>query len=306
MVEKVDKIWLDGKFINWDDAQIHILTHTLHYGLGVFEGIRCYQLENGQSAIFRLKEHIRRLYDSAHMFWIKIPYTKEELIQASKELFTLNKLKEGYLRPIVFIGDGGMGLYAPDNPVRVALINWSWGAYLGEDGLKNGIRCKVSSFNRLALNVNFSKSKACGNYLNSMVAKREAILAGYEEALMMDTEGYLAEATGENLFIIRDGVIRTPPVSSSILNGITRQCAIQIAKDQNIPLNEDKIVREDAYIADEIFLTGTAAEITPIRELDDHKIGTGKPGPITKKIQDIYFDAIRGKTELYKEWLEII
>lgn len=306
MVQKVDKIWLDGKFIPWDEANVHILTHTLHYGLGVFEGIRCYKLADGSSAIFRLRDHIRRLYDSAHMFWIKIPFTKEEIIANCKELFHINKLTEGYLRPIVFMGDGGMGLYAPDNPVRVALINWSWGTYLGEDGVKNGIRAKVSSFNRLAVNVNLSKSKACGNYLNSMLAKREAILAGYEESLMMDTDGYLAEATGENLFIIRDGVVRTPPNSSSILNGLTRQCALQILKDENIPVIEERIVREDAYIADEIFLTGTAAEITPIRELDDHQIGTGKPGPITEKVQEIYFDIIRGKVDRYKEWLDMI
>ncbi|OVE81277.1 branched chain amino acid aminotransferase [bacterium K02(2017)] len=306
MVQKVDKIWLDGEYVDWDQANVHILTHTLHYGLGVFEGIRCYKQADGTSALFRLKEHIKRLYESSQMFWMDIPYSFEELLQVSKDIFKVNKLDEGYLRPIAFVGEGAMGLNAPDNPIRVACIAWPWGAYLGEDGINKGIKAKVSSYTRLALNVNFSKSKACGNYINSILAKREAILAGYEEALMLDNDGYLAEASGENIFVIKDNVVRTPPRASSMLNGITRDCALQILKDNNIEVLEEKIVREDAYIADEIFLTGTAAEITPIRELDNHKIGVGKPGPITQKVQKIFFDAIRGKVDRYKEWLDTI
>lgn len=306
MVDKVAKIWMDGKMVPWDEANVHILTHTLHYGLGVFEGIRCYEQSDGSSAIFRLPEHIRRLRDSAHMFWIEIPFSQEELMQACVDVIKVNGLKSCYIRPIVYLGDGGMGLYAPNNPVRVAIIAWSWGSYLGDDGVKNGIRAKVSSYNRLAINVNLTKSKACGNYLNSMLAKREAIMAGYEEALMLDTDGYLAEGTGENLFVIRDGVVRTPGLSSSILNGITREAVLRILEAEHIPYIEEKQVREDAYIADEIFLTGTAAEITPIRELDNHKIGTGKPGEITKTVQDIFFKAIKGEDERFKSWLHAI
>lgn len=304
MVDKVKSIWMDGKLVDWDDANVHILTHTLHYGLGVFEGIRCYKLSDGRSAVFRLKEHIKRLYESAHMFWMKIPFSQEELMQACKEILKVNGLAEGYLRPIAYLGDGAMGLYAANNPVRVAVIAWSWGAYLGDEGLKNGIRAKVSSFERLALNVNLSKSKACGNYINSILAKREAMFAGYEEALMLDTEGYLAEGSGENLFVIKDGIVRTPPQSSSILNGITRDCVITILKDEGIPVQEERIVREASYVADEVFVTGTAAEITPIREIDDRTVGTGKPGPITKKVQDIFFKAIRGDIKKYHHWLE--
>lgn len=306
MVQKVEKIWLDGKFIDWDEAKVHVLTHTLHYGLGVFEGIRCYKLADGRSALFRLKDHIRRLFDSAHMYWLQIPFSQGEILSACKEIFRINKLQEGYLRPIAFMGEGGMGLYAPDNPLRVAIVTWPWGTYLGDEGVKNGIRAKTSSYNRLAINVNLAKGKACGNYINSMLAKREAILAGYEEALMLDTDGYLAEATGENIFIVRDGVVRTPPLSSSILNGITRQSVIRILRDENIPVIEERIVREDAYIADEIFLTGTAAEVTPIRELDNHQVGTGQPGSVTRKVQEIYFNTIRGKVAQYSEWLDLV
>lgn len=306
MVTKVDKIWLDGKFIDWDKANVHVLTSTLHYGLGVFEGIRCYELDGGGSAVFRLKDHIVRLYDSAHMFWIKIPYSEEEIVAACKEIFRVNKLKEGYLRPLVFLGAGAMGLYAPDNPVQVCIAAWTWGTYLGEEGVKNGIRAKVSSYARHAINANFPKSKACGNYINSMLAKREAIYAGYEEALMVDQEGYLAEATGENIFIVRNGLVRTPPRSSPILNGITRDCILTILKNEGIATSEERILREDAYTADEVFLTGTAAEVTPVREIDNHQIGSGKVGKISKKLQTIYFDTVRGKIKRYKNWLDVL
>lgn len=304
MIQKTKKIWMDGKFVNWDKANVHILTHTLHYGLGVFEGIRCYELGDGDSAIFRLHCHLKRLYESAHMFQIKIPFSIEDLSEASLKLFRVNKLKSGYLRPLVYLGAGSMGLnYQIDNPVRVSLISWPWGTYLGDKGVKQGIRAKVVSFARHRANVMLPKSKACGNYINSILAKKEALNAGYEEALMMDTEGYLIEASAESLFVVKDGVVRTPSLESTALKGITRDSVIQILKDENIPLIEQKCTREDGYVADEIFITGTAAEVCPIRELDDRKIGTGKPGAITKKVQKIFFDTVRGKVERYGAWL---
>lgn len=304
MVKKVEKIWLDGKFINWDDANVHILTHTLHYGLGVFEGVRAYQQEDGGTAIFRLKEHVTRLFDSAHIYWLKIPFPRAAIEKACLGIFRLNKLKDGYLRPLVFIGDGEMGLHsAGHNPVRVAIIAWPWGTYLGDEGVKNGIRAKISSYTRLAANANLPKGKTCGNYINSILAKREAVFAGYEEALLLDAEGYLAEASGENVFIVRDGMVRTPPLSSSILRGITRDSVLRILKDEGVECREERICREDAYLADEVFLTGTAAEICPIRELDDRVIGSGKPGAVTKKIQQVFFDAVHGKIAKFRGWL---
>ena len=305
-VTKVAKIWLDGKFIPWDEANVHILTHTLHYGLGVFEGIRAYKCQNGKTAIFRLKDHINRLYDSAKISLITIPYKKEKIIGACKELFRVNKLAEGYLRPIVFIGDGEMGLYAIDNPIRVALIAWPWGTYLGEEGVKNGIRAKVSSYTRLTVNTLMTKSKTCGNYINSILAKREVLKGGYEEAIMLDHEGYISEASGENIFVVKGSIAATPPVGSSILKGITRDCVMKILTDNKNPVREDSITRDTAYVADEIFLSGTAAEITPIRELDDRSIGTGKPGSITQMVQKTYFDIVRGKNKKYEEWLDYL
>jgi branched-chain amino acid aminotransferase len=247
------------------------------------------------------------LYDSARIFWLKVPFAREVIEKACLEIFRVNKLKDGYLRPLVFIGDGEMGLHsAGNNPVRVAVIAWPWGTYLGDEGVKNGIRAKISSYTRLAANVNLPKGKTCGNYINSILAKREAVFGGYEEALLLDAEGYLAEASGENVFIVRDGVVRTPPLSSSILKGITRDSVLTILRDENIPCREERICREDAYLADEMFLTGTAAEICPIRELDDRTVGIGKPGPVTQKIQKIFFDAVHGKVAKYQGWLSPI
>lgn len=306
MVEKVDKIWMDGKFVNWDDANVHILTHTLHYGLGVFEGVRCYELADGGSAIFRLKEHTKRLYESSHMFQLEVPFTQDQINEACLELFRVNKLKAGYLRPLVYIGAGAMGLYYPNNPICVSLIAWPWGTYLGDEGVKNGIRAKISSFTRLAMNVNLPKSKACGNYINSMLAKREALAAGYEEAILLDQQGFVSEASGENIFLIKDGTVYTPPTSSSMLKGITRDTILTILRDEGIPIVEDKFAREEAYTADELFLSGTAAEVCPIRELDNRKIGSGKPGDVTRKVQKIYFDTIKGKVDKYSHWLERI
>jgi branched-chain amino acid aminotransferase len=302
MDAKTDKIWLDGKFVDWDKAQIHILTHTLHYGWGVFEGIRCYHCHDGSSAIFRLKEHVDRLFGSAHIVSIKIPYTKEEISSAILETFRINKLKEGYIRPIVFVGDGEMGIYVKKVDVRVAIAVWSWGAYLGDEGLAKGIRAKVSSFTRLQVNSQMTKAKVCGNYVNSILAKREIIAAGYDEAILLDTEGYVSEASGENIFIVKNGTIKTSPLTS-ILPGITRDSVITIAKDKKYPIIEERFTRDELYLADEAFFSGTAAEITPIREVDDRQIGPGHPGPVTKDIQATFFDAVKGKIDKYKGWL---
>ena len=302
MDAKTDKIWLDGKLVDWDKAQIHILTHTLHYGWGVFEGIRCYQCHDGSSAIFRLKEHVDRLFDSAHIIGIKIPFTREEISSAILETFRVNKLKEGYIRPIVFVGDGEMGIYVKKIDVRVAIAVWSWGAYLGDEGLAKGIRAKVSSFTRLQVNSQMTKAKVCGNYVNSILAKREVIAGGYDEAILLDNEGYVSEASGENVFLVKNGTIKTPPLTC-VLPGITRDCIITIAKDKGYPIVEERFTRDEFYLADEAFFSGTAAEITPVREVDERQIGPGHPGPITKDIQATFFDTVKGKVDKYKRWL---
>ncbi len=304
-MQKTDKIWLDGKMVKWDEANVHVLTHTLHYGLGVFEGIRAYEGAKG-TAIFRLKEHIARLFDSAHILMMKIPFKPEEVMEACREVLRVNKLKHGYIRPIAFIGDGEMGLYAVDNPIRVAVAAWPWGTYLGEEGVKKGIRAKISSFSRHHINAVLNKAKACSNYVNSILAKREALKAGYDEAILLDTDGYVAEATGENIFIVKNGKVKTTPTGASILDGVTRDAVFSILKDQNIKLSEQKFTRDELYLADEVFLTGTAAEITPIREVDDRSIGPGKPGPVTQKVQSEFFSIVKGQNEKYKSWLDLI
>lgn len=305
MVQKVEKIWMDGKFIPWDEAKIHVLTHTLHYGLGVFEGIRCYLCHDGKSAIFRLKEHVDRLFDSAQIGDIKIPYTKRVIAEACKETLRTNGLREGYIRPIVFIGEGVMGVYPGENPIRVAIITWSWGTYLGEGALEKGIRAKISSYCRHHVNVMMTKAKISGNYVNSIFAKREALKMGYDEAIMLDTEGYISEATGENIFMVKNGLLKTTPLTS-VLSGITRDSVIQIARSKRIPLVEERFTRDELYTAQEVFFTGTAAEITPVREIDDRPIGDGKPGPITKELQEAFFEIVKGKNLEFKEWLDYI
>lgn len=302
MIQKSEKIWLDGDFVNWDDANIHILTHTLHYGLGVFEGVRCYLCDDGSSAVFRLKEHVDRLFDSAHIAEISIPFSREQITHAILDTLKVNKQKEGYIRPLVFIGDGAMGVHPHDNPVRVAIITWPWGAYLGAEGLKNGIRVKISSFTRHHVNIMMTKAKICGNYVNSILAKKEVTTEGYDEAILLDPEGYVCEATGENIFIVKDGILKTPPLTS-ILPGITRDAVITLAKDMGIIVVEERFSRDELYISDETFFTGTAAEVTPIREVDNRVIGKGRPGPITQKIQQVFFDIVRGNNEGYKHWL---
>ena len=304
MVNKVAKIWLDGKLVPWEEANVHVLTHTLHYGLGVFEGIRFYEDSNGKTSIFRLKEHIERLFDSAHIMTMTIPFKPEEIVAACKETIRVNGLRRGYIRPIVFVGDGEMGLYATKNSIRVAVIVWEWGTYLGEEGMKNGIRAKISSFTRPHVNSTLNKAKACGNYINSILAKREAIKAGYEEAILLDTEGYVTEASGENIFIVKKGQVKTAPTGASILAGITRDAVCTLLKDSGSEIAYQKFARDELYLADEVFLTGTAAEITPVREIDDRTIGNGKPGPTTRKIQELFFSTVRGENQKYKVWLE--
>ncbi|OGP26864.1 MAG: branched chain amino acid aminotransferase, partial [Deltaproteobacteria bacterium GWB2_42_7] len=271
-MEKTKKIWMDGKFVNWEDANVHILTHTLHYGLGVFEGIRCYKCEDGRSAVFRLQEHTDRLFESAHIMQVQIPYSREDINKAIIETLKVNDLKEGYIRPLVYLSAGSMGIYPKDNPVKVAIAVWSWGAYLGEKAIKEGIRVKISSFTRHHVNVGMTKAKVVGNYVNSILAKREVIAMGYDEALLLDTDGYISEGSGENIFMVKDGLLKTTPLTS-VLRGITRDSVIRIAKDKGIPVLEGRFSRDELYTADEAFFTGTAAEITPIREVDNRKIG---------------------------------
>ena len=296
---------MDGKMVDWDDANVHVLTHALHYGYGVFEGIRCYRTHDGKSAIFRLREHMERLLDSAKITMIKPPFKIEELMKASREIFRVNNLKEGYLRPVMFVGHGAMGLFAVDNPVRTAIACWPWGAYLGEEGLDKGIRVKISSFSRHHVNSGMAKAKICGNYVNSIMAKLEAKGAGFDEALLLDTEGYVAEGSGENFFMLRKGKLKTPP-TTSILEGITRDTIITLAGEQGLEVLEGRITRDEAYTADEAFFTGTAAEITPIREIDGRPIGAGKSGPATKKLQKMYFDTVHGKVKKHLDWLDYV
>jgi len=303
--EYPELIWLDGELIPWAEANVHVLTHSLHYGLGVFEGIRAYKCENGKTAVLLLKEHVKRLINSCHIAGINLPYTNNEVCDAIKLLLVKNGLDEAYIRPLVFIGNGTMGIHPKENPIRLTIAAWSWGAYLGDDGVNKGIKAKISSFTRMGVNSFMTKAKICGNYVNSIQAKIEATSLGFDEALLLDNEGYLAEGSGENIFIVRNGMIKTPPLTS-ILEGFTRNCIIQISKDKNLTVEQQRFTRDELYIADEVFLTGTAAEITPVREIDFRQIGTGKPGEITKELQTTYFDIIRGKNDKYSEWLEYI
>ena len=300
-----EKIWLDGKFVDWADAKVHVLTHTLHYGLGVFEGIRCYRTADGRSAVFRLADHIRRLFDSAQINLMKIPFGRKEIEEASLETLRRNRLEEGYIRPIAFVGEGAMGLNPGSNMIRVAVIAWPWGKYLGEEGMENGIRAKVSSFSRHHVNAKMTKGKTCGDYVNSILAKREALLDGYDEAIMLDDQGLVSEASGENVFVVRDGVLQTPPLHS-VLDGITRATVCELARRREIRIEERLITRDDLYVADEIFLTGTAAEVTPSREVDHRTIGNGSRGPITQALQDAYFDVVAGRDADFERYLAYV
>jgi branched-chain amino acid aminotransferase len=300
-----ETIWMDGEFVDWDAATVHVLTHTLHYGLGVFEGIRCYRTEDGRSAVFRLPEHVRRLYESAHINLLDIPFERDVIHEAILETLRRNGLQEGYVRPIVFIGDGAMGLHPGDNPIRTSIIAWAWGKYLGEEGIERGIRAKVSTFSRHYVNSKMTNGKTCGDYVNSILAKREALLDGYDEAVMLNPDGLVSEATGENIFVVRNDVVYTPPLHS-VLDGITRDTILVIARDLGIEVVERELTRDDLYIEDEIFLTGTAAEVTPIRELDHRTIGEGKRGPVAAKLQRAYFDVVAGKLPKYESWLSFL
>jgi branched-chain amino acid aminotransferase len=300
-MEPQGKIWMDGSFVNWADANVHVLTHSLHYGLAAFEGIRCYKGKSG-SAIFRLQEHVDRLFDSAHIGMMTIPYEKKQVAEAIVETVRVNKLDACYIRPLVYIGYGAMGVYPGDNPIKLAIAAWKWGTYLGDDALANGIRARVSSFTRHHVNVSMTRGKISGYYVNSILAKREAKADGYDEAILLDPEGYVSEGTGENIFIVRNGRIKTTPLTS-ILEGITRNSVMDLAREQGIAVMEERFTRDEMYIADEVFVTGTAAELTPVREIDNRRIGTGKPGPITLALQKRFFAIVRGEDATHESWL---
>src|SRR5262245_16453281 len=300
-MQETDKIWMNGELVDWDDAKVHVGVHGLHYGTGVFEGIRCYETPKGP-AVFRLVDHLQRLEDSARLLYMELPYSVEELRQASHELIAVNGLPECYLRPIAYYGYGQLGVSTRGNPVDVAIMSWPWGTYLGEEALRNGIRAKISSWQRIGPNVIPHVAKATGIYLNSMLAVAEANRAGYEEAILLTQEGYIADGSGENIFIVKDGALYTPDLSASILPGITRDAIIQIAQDLGYRVVEKPLIRTDLYLADEVFMCGTAAEVTPIREVDDQLIGP--PGPVTLEIQEAYLDTVHGRTERWAQWLE--
>ena len=297
-------IWFDGELVPWRDAKVHVLTHTLHYGLGVFEGVRAYQTERGP-AIFRLRDHTRRLFDSAHIMGMKLPFDQNVFNEAQKTVLKENKLKSAYLRPMCFYGANGLGLRADNNTVQCMVAAWEWGAYLGAENLKKGIRIKTSSFTRHHVNIAMCKAKANGQYVNSMMALQEALADGYDEAMLLDNEGYVAEGSGENIFVVRDGVIHTPDLTSA-LNGITRNTLMCLADRCGYKVIERRITRDEVYIADEAFFTGTAAEVTPIREADRRTIGSGTRGPITTELQKLYFEVVEGKTEIEPNWLTYI
>ena len=300
-ISKVDKIWMDGELVDWDDARIHVLTHTLHYGSGVFEGVRAYATADGP-AVFRLTDHIRRLLQSASMLMIEVPFSVEQLVEATKETVRVNNVDACYIRPLVYLGYGEMGLNPLPCPVNVSIAVWPWGTYLGEEGIRHGVRMKISSWRRQDPNMIPPAAKITGLYVNSSLAKVEALKSGYDEAILLNSQGHVSECTGENLFVVKGGRIVTPPLSAGALDGITRDSIIVIARDLGYEVVEENLLRSDLYIADEAFLTGTAAEVVPIRSVDDRVIG--EPGEVTRKIQETYFAAIRGEVEAYKGWLE--
>jgi branched-chain amino acid aminotransferase len=302
-LEKTEKIWLDGKFVPWHEANVHVLTHTLHYGLGVFEGVRCYQTKNKKSAIFRLHEHVDRLFNSAIVLGIDIPFSQKEIFAAIQLVVRKNKLKECYIRPIVFLGHNQMGLNPNGVDVRVAIAAWPWGTYLGDEGISRGIRVRISSFTRHHVNITMTRAKACGHYVNSILAKTEAVRDGYDEAILLDSQGYVSEGSGENIFLLSKGRLKTPALSCSNLEGITRDSVFDIAKHLKIEVEEGRVTRDELYIADEVFLTGTAAEITPVREIDNRTIGNGKRGKATTRIQKMFFEIVHGNHAKFKKWL---
>jgi len=301
---EAEKIWMDGKLVNWNDATVHVLTHALHYGSGVFEGIRAYKTEQG-TAVFRLKDHVDRLFNSAKILRMDIPYNKEEITKAIKETIKVNKLDSCYIRPLVYRGFKKLGLNPFTCPVKVMIAAWEWGAYLGEEALANGIKAIISSWQRSHINSTSAKAKICGNYINSIFANMEASEAGVEEAILLDSNGYVAEGPGENIFWVKDGIVFTPPLTS-VLEGITRKTVIKIASDMNFKIKEEFIARDVLYLADEAFFAGSAAELTPIREIDHHSIGSGSRGPISKQLQEKLFNVFKGKEKQYNDWLDFV
>ena len=305
MHDRDGKIWMDGELVDWRDAKIHVLSHTLHYGCGAFEGVRAYDTVNG-TAIFRLQEHTERLFNSAKILRMKIPFTQEEVNEVQRTVVRANNLKSGYIRPLTWIGSQKLGVSPKGNQIHLMVAAWTWGAYLGEDGMKRGIRVKTSSYTRHHVNITMTQAKAVSNYTNSILANMEALDDGYDEALVLDASGFVSEGAGENLFIIKGGVIYTPDLSAGALNGITRNTVFHIAKDLGLDIVQKRITRDEIYIADEAFFTGTAAEVTPIRELDRIEIGIGSRGPITEKIQSAFFDIVNGRNPKYAHWLTAV
>ena len=305
MEDRDGKIWMDGQLIDWRDAKIHVLSHTLHYGCGAFEGVRAYDTARG-TAIFRLREHTQRLFDSAKILRMTMPFSMEQVMQAQREVVKANKLKSCYLRPLVWLGSEKLGVNPKGNKVHVMVAAWAWGAYLGEEGMKRGIRVKTSSYTRHHVNITMTQAKTVSNYTNSILANLEATEDGYDEALLLDSAGFVSEGAGENLFVIKDGVVYTPDLSAGALNGITRKTIVAICADLGLKLVEKRITRDEVYICDEAFFTGTAAEVTPIRELDRVQLGAGSRGPITEKIQSAFFDIVNGRNPKYAEWLTAV
>jgi len=302
-LQKVEKIWMDGQLVAWDDAKVHVLTHTMHYGSGVFEGIRAYATSRG-AAVFRLTDHITRLFNSAKVFMIDIPYTPEQIVEAVKDTIRVNGLDECYIRPLVYLGYGEMGLNPLPCPVNVSVAVWPWGSYLGDEGLRVGVRCKISSWQRHDPNAVPPAAKGTGMYVNSSMAKVEALKGGYDEAILLSPQGFVSECTGENIFVVRGGTIVTPPTSAGALEGITQRSVMTIARDLGYEVEVGNVLRSDLYTADEAFLSGTAAEVVPIRSVDDRPVGRGEPGPMTQKIQETYFATVKGEVDRYKDWLE--
>jgi branched-chain amino acid aminotransferase len=305
-IKKVDSIWLDGQLVPWDGASEHLLAHTFHYGVGAFEGIRAYQRADGRTQIFRLRDHVSRLLDSCVICTMDCPYTLEQIERACMDVVRSNKMTQCYLRPLVYLGYGALGLGSLEPPVRTMVACYEWGAYLGDEGLKKGIKCMVSGFTRANSNSVMNKGKICGQYVTSVLAKRMAVKSGFDEALMMDPQGMVAEGTGENIFIVKRGVVRTPPLSAAILDGITRDTLITLMREQGIEVREDMIARDELYTADEVFLTGTAAEITPVRDIDHRKIGRGEAGPVTRRVQEAFFSVVKGNDSKHDNWLTFI
>jgi branched-chain amino acid aminotransferase len=303
MSDRDGKIWMDGQMVEWRDAKIHVLTHTLHYGCGAFEGVRAYKGDNGVTSIFRLTEHTDRLFNSAKILRMVIPFTKEQVNQAQIDVIRANNLESGYLRPLTWVGDRKLGVSTKGNDIHLMVAAWPWGAYLGEEGMKRGIRVKISSYTRHHVNITMTQAKAVSNYTNSILANREATDDGYDEAILLDASGFVSEGAGENIFVVKDGVVYTPDLSAGALNGITRNTVLHICKDLGLELIQKRITRDELYISDEVFFTGTAAEVTPIREIDRIEIGSGSRGPITEKIQSAFFDIVNGRNPKYAHWL---